>query len=88
MTLSKTILYISQEYFCSGSGCSVGHNDFLVMFLLWIMPNLCVVTNLLHARGLTLGICGSIQGVDYLLFLDHTEIREGYCFVHKEGQSY
>ncbi|KAF9457858.1 hypothetical protein BDZ94DRAFT_1174793 [Collybia nuda] len=42
MTLSKTILYTSQEYFCNG--CSVGHNDFLVAFLFWIMPNLVWIT--------------------------------------------
>jgi len=38
MTLAKTLLYISQEYFCNG--CSVGHNDLLVTFCFWIMPNI------------------------------------------------
>ncbi|KAG6820872.1 hypothetical protein H0H93_010216 [Arthromyces matolae] len=38
MTLAKTILYTSQEYFCSG--CSTGHNDPSVAFFFWIMPNL------------------------------------------------
>lgn len=38
MTLAKTILYITQEYFCSG--CAVGHNDLLVAVGFWIMPNI------------------------------------------------
>ncbi|KNZ71260.1 hypothetical protein J132_00097 [Termitomyces sp. J132] len=38
MTLAKTLLYTSQEYFCSG--CSTGHNEPMVAFLFWIMPNL------------------------------------------------
>ncbi|KAF8071612.1 hypothetical protein FPV67DRAFT_1667094 [Lyophyllum atratum] len=42
MTLAKTILYTTQEYFCSG--CSVGHNDLLIAILFWIMPNLVWIT--------------------------------------------
>ncbi|TFK70543.1 hypothetical protein BDN72DRAFT_766262 [Pluteus cervinus] len=38
ITLAKTILYTSQEYFCGG--CSVGHNAFYVKFLFWILPNI------------------------------------------------
>ncbi|KAF5309037.1 hypothetical protein D9619_013550 [Psilocybe cf. subviscida] len=37
MTLSKTILYWAQEYFCGY--CAVGHNNFRDLFLLWIVPN-------------------------------------------------
>ena len=37
MTLSKTVLYWMQEYYCGG--CSVGHNDFYTLFVYWIIPN-------------------------------------------------
>ncbi|KAI0344087.1 hypothetical protein BDW22DRAFT_1427735 [Trametopsis cervina] len=37
MTLSKTVLYWLQEYFCGG--CSVGHNDFNTLLVYWIIPN-------------------------------------------------
>jgi hypothetical protein len=37
MTLSKTVLYIGQEYFCNY--CSVGHNNAFDLFFLWIIPN-------------------------------------------------
>ncbi|KAI0298967.1 hypothetical protein B0F90DRAFT_1729648 [Multifurca ochricompacta] len=37
MTLSKTVLYWSQEYYCGF--CAVGHNDFKTLFLYWIIPN-------------------------------------------------
>ena len=37
MTLSKTVLYWLQEYYCGG--CSVGHNDFNTLFVYWIIPN-------------------------------------------------
>ncbi|GAB0135312.1 hypothetical protein EsDP_00003655 [Epichloe bromicola] len=37
MTLSKTILYWSHEYF-SGFA-NIGHNDFLTLLFLWIIPN-------------------------------------------------
>lgn len=40
MTLSKTVLYWAQEYYCGY--CSVGHNDFKTLVLLWIIPNGCV----------------------------------------------
>ncbi|KAG6908397.1 hypothetical protein DXG01_004826 [Tephrocybe rancida] len=49
MTLAKTILYMSQEYFCSG--CSVGHNDLLVAFFFWIMPNLYAHVIIRFERG-------------------------------------
>lgn len=37
MTLSKTILYLCNEYF-SGFA-NIGHNDFLTVLFLWIIPN-------------------------------------------------
>jgi len=37
MTLSKTVLYWLQEYFCSG--CAVGHNSLKVLIVYWIIPN-------------------------------------------------
>ncbi|KAG6813672.1 hypothetical protein H0H92_008520 [Tricholoma furcatifolium] len=40
MTLAKTILYMSQEYFCNG--CSTGHNNLRTTVLFWVMPNLYV----------------------------------------------
>ncbi|PSS37152.1 hypothetical protein PHLCEN_2v1025 [Hermanssonia centrifuga] len=37
MTLSKTVLYWAQEYYCGG--CSVGHNDFMTLLVYWVIPN-------------------------------------------------
>ncbi|OBZ78318.1 hypothetical protein A0H81_02264 [Grifola frondosa] len=37
MTLSKTVLYWVQEYYCNG--CSVGHNSLQVLVVYWIIPN-------------------------------------------------
>ncbi|KII84018.1 hypothetical protein PLICRDRAFT_58149 [Plicaturopsis crispa FD-325 SS-3] len=37
MTLSKTVLYWLQEYYCGG--CSVGHNDAYTLVVYWIIPN-------------------------------------------------
>ena len=37
MTLSKTILYWLQEYYCGG--CAIGHNDWKTLITLWIIPN-------------------------------------------------
>ena len=37
MTLSKTILYWAQEYYCGG--CAIGHNDLNTLFWFWIIPN-------------------------------------------------
>ena len=39
MTLSKTVLYWLQEYFCGG--CAVGHNSMKDLLLLWVLPNGC-----------------------------------------------
>ncbi|KAI0060100.1 hypothetical protein BV25DRAFT_1993127 [Artomyces pyxidatus] len=52
MTLSKTVLYWLQEYYCGG--CSVGHNDFQTLFVYWIIPNglwLVVPTYIIYALG-------------------------------------
>lgn len=37
MTLSKTVLYWLQEYYCGG--CAVGHNDLQTLIVYWIIPN-------------------------------------------------
>jgi hypothetical protein len=39
MTLSKTVLYWMQEYYCNG--CSVGHNSMQVLLVYWVIPNGC-----------------------------------------------
>ncbi|KAG5653809.1 hypothetical protein H0H81_010277 [Sphagnurus paluster] len=37
MTLSKTLLYWFQEYYCGY--CAVGHNSVKDLILYWIIPN-------------------------------------------------
>jgi len=37
MTLSKTMLYVAQDYYCGW--CSVGHNKLVDLVFLWIVPN-------------------------------------------------
>lgn len=37
MTLSKTVLYWAQEYYCGF--CSVGHNTWSDLVVYWIIPN-------------------------------------------------
>lgn len=37
MTLSKTILYWAQEYYCGY--CAIGHNTLSDLIFLWIIPN-------------------------------------------------
>lgn len=37
MTLSKTVLYWAQEYYCGG--CSIGHNNLVDLTVYWIIPN-------------------------------------------------
>lgn len=60
MTLAKTILYITQEYFCSG--CAVGHNDLLVAVGFWIMPNMWArFIYTLFSRGFTLHIWSATE---------------------------
>ena len=43
MTLSKTVLYWAQEFYCGG--CSVGHNTAWNLFIYWIIPNGYVIFN-------------------------------------------
>lgn len=40
MTLSKTVLYWAQEYYCGF--CAVGHNNLWDLFFLYIIPNGCI----------------------------------------------
>ncbi|GAW08726.1 hypothetical protein LENED_010807 [Lentinula edodes] len=42
MTLAKTLLYVSQEYFCGF--CAIGHNTFPGMLSYWILPNVAWIT--------------------------------------------
>nr|CDI52599.1 related to Adiponectin receptor 1 [Melanopsichium pennsylvanicum 4] len=37
MTLSKTILYVLNDYCCGW--CKTGHNDWYTLFVYWILPN-------------------------------------------------
>ncbi|KAF9220377.1 hypothetical protein BS17DRAFT_787695 [Gyrodon lividus] len=37
MTLSKTVLYWAQEYYCGG--CAIGHNSLEDLVVYWIIPN-------------------------------------------------
>lgn len=37
MTFSKTLLYVVQEYYCNY--CMIGHNTFVDVVMLWILPN-------------------------------------------------
>ncbi|KAI9509906.1 hypothetical protein F5148DRAFT_1275021 [Russula earlei] len=37
MTLSKTVLYWLQEYYCNL--CDIGHNDLKTLVVYWIIPN-------------------------------------------------
>ncbi|THH15870.1 hypothetical protein EW146_g4678 [Bondarzewia mesenterica] len=52
MTLSKTVLYWLQEYYCGG--CSIGHNTFNDLLVYWIIPNgvwLVVPTCIIYTLG-------------------------------------
>jgi hypothetical protein len=37
MTLSKTVLYLAQDYFCGY--CSTGHNDLRTLIIFFAIPN-------------------------------------------------
>ncbi|KAI0297980.1 hypothetical protein BC826DRAFT_907377 [Russula brevipes] len=37
MTLSKTVLYWLQEYYCNL--CNIGHNDLKTLFVFWVIPD-------------------------------------------------
>ncbi|KIP05673.1 hypothetical protein PHLGIDRAFT_107951 [Phlebiopsis gigantea 11061_1 CR5-6] len=65
MTLSKTILYWLNEYYCGG--CSVGHNDLKTLVVYWIIPNglwLVVPAFILYRLGKD--IATSLRTVDRL----------------------
>jgi len=52
MTLSKTVLYWAQEYYCGG--CAVGQNDWYTLIVYWVIPNglwLVVPSFILHRLG-------------------------------------
>ncbi|KAI0053519.1 hypothetical protein FA95DRAFT_1552589 [Auriscalpium vulgare] len=52
MTLSKTVLYWLQEYYCGG--CAVGHNSLQDLVVYWIIPNGCwlvVPSFIIYALG-------------------------------------
>ena len=55
MTLSKTVLYWLQDYFCGW--CSLGHNSWQDFLLLFVLSNGCV--------GLSSG-CSSQLNIFYL----------------------
>jgi len=60
MTLSKTVLYHLQEYYCGW--CSIGHNEFKTLFWLWIIPNgLWIVFPFLVASTLGATIATSLR---------------------------
>lgn len=42
MTLSKTLLYVANDYFCTSVGgqfCYTGHNSAFVHFVFFVIPN-------------------------------------------------
>ncbi|THH19491.1 hypothetical protein EUX98_g8769 [Antrodiella citrinella] len=72
MTLSKTFLYLAQEYFCGG--CAVGHNTLKDMLLLWILPNgLWVVVPSFVVYQLAKDISGYIRVADSVASAAKTE---------------
>ncbi|KAF8912332.1 hypothetical protein CPB85DRAFT_1302495 [Mucidula mucida] len=46
VTLAKTILYLTQEYFCGW--CAIGHNEFTDVLYYWIGPNIvwCILSSM------------------------------------------
>ncbi|KAF8629519.1 hypothetical protein AX17_005645 [Amanita inopinata Kibby_2008] len=59
MTLSKTVLYWAQEYYCNF--CAVGHNSALTLVALWVIPNgLWIVVPALIVRQLGKDIVESL----------------------------
>lgn len=61
MTLSKTILYWAQEFYCGG--CAVGHNAWGDLLLYYVIPNGCVF-------GSVLGLCVASADADCRPFSD------------------
>ncbi|KAI0075607.1 hypothetical protein K474DRAFT_1664045 [Panus rudis PR-1116 ss-1] len=63
MTLSKTVLYWAQEYYCGG--CSVGHNDLKTLIVYWVIPNgLWLVVPSLILTQFWKDIAGVLRTVD------------------------
>lgn len=82
MTLSKTVLYWAQEYYCNY--CAVGHNSVNDLILYWIIPNGCVCFSsyILYtfrlARLLTTYV---FKVLDYYPSADRCSIGQGYWFL-------
>ncbi|EIN05605.1 hypothetical protein PUNSTDRAFT_74769 [Punctularia strigosozonata HHB-11173 SS5] len=63
MTLSKTVLYWAQEYYCGG--CSVGHNNLVDLAVYWILPNgLWLLVPSLIIRALWKDLASSLRVAD------------------------
>ncbi|KAL1941661.1 hypothetical protein VTO73DRAFT_7100 [Trametes versicolor] len=63
MTLSKTVLYWLQEFYCGG--CAVGHNDLKTLIVYWIIPNgLWLVVPSFIIWQLTKDITGMLRVAD------------------------
>lgn len=63
MTLSKTVLYWLQEYYCNG--CSVGHNSMKDLIILWVIPNgfvllTCITSKMVIFSSALVTDCGSL----------------------------
>jgi len=69
MTLAKTLLYVSQEYYCGF--CAIGHNTLSGMLFYWILPNVAW----LIVSALIMYCLGS----DILLSLRRTSSSRGKC---------
>ena len=73
MTLSKTMLYWAQEYYCGY--CAVGHNSLPDLLLYFVLPNAFVNSVLFW---FILLIFETMQYVDYCSFLRRHQAWEGY----------
>ncbi|KAL0959179.1 hypothetical protein HGRIS_014460 [Hohenbuehelia grisea] len=63
MTLSKTVLYWAQEYFCNY--CAVGHNSLKDLIVYWILPNgLWIVIPAFIVRVFAKEIAGQLYAAD------------------------
>ncbi len=82
MTLSKTVLYWLQEFYCGG--CAVGHNDLKTLIVYWIIPNGCVARvpgRILPTRSLTSMLstsCRHYQAVAHCAELYHLAALKGH----------
>lgn len=82
MTLSKTVLYWLQEFYCGG--CAVGHNDLKTLIVYWIIPNGCVARvpgRVLPTRSLTGApstLCRHYQALARRAELYHLAAHKGH----------